>query len=235
MKPTHFKLLMLLLAGLLILFFFGFDIEQYLTINYLKSQHIFYMQYYEQNRAISFGIYFTVIFLLTAFSAPGTTVVVIAGGAVFGFSLTLLVTSFADAFGSTAAFLSSRYFFGKSVQARYSDRLRVINKGIEQEGAFYLFSLRLLPFFPCFLINLLMGVTTIRVTKFYWVTQIGKLPFTVIYALAGTQLGKIDSVLDIFSPGVIISFVMIGLFPLMGKKSIQWARVCKLRQHIHEN
>ncbi|WP_457552252.1 TVP38/TMEM64 family protein [Desulfobacula sp.] len=161
------------------------------------------------------------IFLLTALSVPGITTIIVAGGAIFGFPLTLLITSFADTFGSTTAFLASRYLFGNRLQVRYNDRLQVINKGVDQEGAFYLFSLRLMPFFPCFLINLLMGVTSIRITTFYWVTQGGKLPFTAIYVNAGTQFGNLDSVFDIFSPGIILSFALIGLFPLIAKKSLQ--------------
>jgi len=113
---------------------------------------------------LSLGIYFTILFLLTALSIPGITAIIVAGGALFGFPLTLLITSFADAFGSMTAFLASRYLFGNSLQGRYKDRLKVINTGVDQEGAFYLFSLRLMPFFPCFLINLLMGMTSIRMT-----------------------------------------------------------------------
>ncbi|MCK5836076.1 MAG: TVP38/TMEM64 family protein [Desulfobacula sp.] len=153
----------------------------------------------------------------------------------FGFPITLLLTSFADAFGSTIVFLVSRFLVGNSLQARYGDHLRAVNKGVDQEGPFYLFSLRLMPFFPCCLINLLMGVTNIRITTFYWVTQLGKLPYTVLYINAGTQLAKLDSIVDIFSPGIIISFVLIGLFPLISKKSLQWVKVRKEEQAILKN
>jgi len=227
--------LIALLIFLLVGFFFNFDLDQYLTLDHLKSRHSFYLEYYDQNPIKSLGIYFVIFFLLTILSIPGITAVSLAGGALFGFPITLLLTSFADSFGSTIVFLVSRFLFGNSLQARYSDRLRVINKGVDQEGPFYLFSLRLIPFFPCCLINLLMGVTTIQITTFYWVTQIGKLPYTILYINAGTQLAKLESVLDIFSPGIIISFVLIGLFPLISKKSLQWVRIRKEKQGFLKN
>ncbi len=227
MKQTYIKSFFVFSIALLIGFFFCFDLHEYLTLDYLKSRHAFYLQYYLQNKLLSLGIYFISLLLLTAFSVPGLSAIVLAGGALFGFPLTLLITSFADAFGATAAFLSSRYLFGDSLQARYHKRLRVLNNGVNKEGAFYLFSLRLMPFFPCFLINLLMGLTKIRVTTYYWVTQVGKLPYIAIYVNAGTQLGKLDSVLDIFSPGILTSFVLIGLFPVISKKSLQWIKLHK--------
>ena len=235
MKPPYLKLLIVLSIALLVGLFFSLDLQQYLTLDHLKSRHSFYLEYYEQNQIKSLCIYFVIFFVLIILSIPGITVVSLAGGALFGFPITLLLTSFADALGSTVVFLASRYLFGNSLQARYSDRLRVINKGVNQEGPFYLFSLRLIPFFPCCLINLLMGVTTIQITTFYWVTQMGKLPYTILYINAGTQLARLESVLDIFSPGIIISFVLIGLFPLISKKSLQWVRIRKEKQGILKN
>lgn len=207
--------------------FFGFGLDEFLTLDYLKSRHVFYLQFYRQNMPLTLGIYFMLLFMLTAFSVPGVGLIILTGGALFGFPITLVLTSFADALGSTAAFLSSRYLLGNSLQAKYKTRLKIINRGMNLEGAFYLFSLRLMPFFPCFLINLLMGLTTIRMTTYYWVTQVGKLPFNAIYINAGTQLGRVDSILDMVSPGVMASFVLIGLFPMMGKKALQWSRAHK--------
>lgn len=229
MKQIYLKLLIIFSFILVMGVSFSFDLQQYLTLDYLKSRHFFYQQYYEQNQLLSLGVYVLVLFLLTAFSVPGIIVVLLAGGALFGFPLTLLIASFADALGSTAAFLASRYLFGNSILAKdkYAEKLEVINNGAGNEWAFYLFSLRLIPFFPCFLINLLMGLTTIPVTTFYLATQVGKMPYIAIYINAGTQLGKVDSVLGIFSPEIITSFVLIGLFPVISKKSLQWFKTRK--------
>ena len=227
MKQTYLKLLIIFSIFLVIGLFFGFDLQQYLTFDHLKSQHAFYRQYYEQNQLLSLGIYVIALFLLTVFSVPGIIVVLLAGGALFGFPLTLLITSFADALGSTIVFLASRYLFGNTIQAKYAGRLQAINNGAGKEWAFYLFSLRLMPFFPCFLINILMGVTTIRIMTFYLATQIGKMPYIAIYVNAGTQLGKMDSVFGIFSPGIITSFLLIGLFPVISKKSLKWFKAHK--------
>ncbi len=232
MNRNYLKLLIILSIILVIGLFFSFDLQQYLTLDYLKSRHTFYRQYYEQNQLLSLGIYVIALFLLTAFSVPGIIVVFLAGGALFGFQLTLLITSFTDALGSTAAFLASRYLFGNSIQAKYAERLQIINNGAGKEWGFYLFSLRLMPFFPCFLINILMGVTTIRIMTFYLATQVGKMPYIAIYINAGTQLGKIDSISGIFSPGIITSFVLIGLFPVISKKSLQWYRGRKKNRQV---
>ena len=227
MKQTYLKLFIILSIVLVIGLFFSFDLQQYLAFDHLKSQHTFYRQYYEHNQLLSLGIYVIVLFLLTAFSVPGIIIVLLAGGALFGFPLTLLITSFTDAIGSTIAFLASRYLFSNSIQVRYAERLQIINNEAGKDWAFYLFSLRLMPFFPCILINLLMGLTTIRIMTFYLATQAGKIPYIVIDINAGTQLGKMDSVVGIFSPEIIASFVLIGLFPLASKKSLQWFKIHK--------
>lgn len=234
MKQTYLKISILFSISLLIFIFFSFDLQQYLTLDYLKTRQIIYQQLYEQNRFLTLTFYFITIFTLAALSLPGITVLILTGSALFGFWTTLLVVSFADSLGSTAAFLASRYLFGNSIQRKYVDRLTIINQGIERDGAFYLFSLRLMPFFPCFLINLLMGLTTLRSLTFYWVTQISKLPYKAIFANAGTQLGKVDSLFDLFSPGIVSSFVLIGLFPLLSKKGLRWFKARK-KLAIQEN
>lgn len=234
MKQIYLKISILFSISLLVFIFFSFDLQQYLTLDYLKTRQITYQQLYEQNRFLTFTFYFITIFTFAALSLPGITVLILVGSALFGFWTTLLVVSFADSLGSTAEFLASRYLFGNSIQRKYVDRLTIINQGIECDGAFYLFSLRLMPFFPCFLINLLMGLTTLRSLTFYWVTLISKLPYTGIFANAGTQLGKMDSLFDLFSPGIVSSFVLIGLFPLLSKKGLQWFKSRK-KLAIQEN
>jgi len=229
MKQIYLKLSIVLSIVFVIGLFFSLDLQQYLTIDYFKSQYVFYRQCYEQNSLLSLGIFAIALFLLTVFSIPGIVVVFLAGGALFGFPLTLLISSFIDATGSTIAFLSSRYLFGNSIQAKYADKLQFINNKAAGEWGFFLFSLRLMPFFPCFLINILMGLTEIRVITFYLATQVGKMPYIAIYINAGSQLVKIDSALDIFSPKLIISFIMIGLFPMISKKSLQWIKHHKIK------
>ncbi len=230
MKQTYLKLLIIFSIVFLIGLFFSLDLQQYLTIDSFKSQYVFYRQYYEQNQLFSLGFFAIALFLLTAFSVPGVIVVFLAGGALFGFPLTLLISSFVDAIASTIAFLSSRYLFCNCIKAKYADKLQSINNKASGEWGFFLFSLRLMPFFPCFLINILMGLTTIRVVTFYLATQVGKMPYIAIYINAGSQLGNINSALDIFSPKIIISFIMIGLFPMISKKSLQWIKIHKLKR-----
>ncbi|MEA3544630.1 MAG: VTT domain-containing protein [Thermodesulfobacteriota bacterium] len=223
MKQKYLKLLILVSMILSLIVFFNYDLQNYLTLDNIKDRQLFYQQLYDQNQILSLTVYFIIIFLLAALSLPGITIlIVVAGAAFFNFWTTLIIVSFADTLGSVVAFLASRYLFGDSLQAKHADHLAIINQGVEHEGAFYLFSLRLMPFFPCFLINLLMGLTTIRTFTFYWVTQIGKLPYKAIFANAGTQLGKLDSLLGLISPAVITSFVLIGLFPLLSKKCLKW-------------
>ena len=227
MKRLYTRLILFLGISLLIGCFFAFDLQQYLTLDYLKSRHTFYTQYYEQNPTLTLLIYFVVFVMLTALSIPGLSVIILAGGALFGLPVSLLVTSFADVLGSTLAFLGSRHLFGKGLQHRHHTRLRAVNHGIAREGALYLLSLRLFPLFPCFLINLLMGLTKIRVTTFFWVTQLGKLPHNAIYVNAGTQISKSDSILGVFSPGIVASFVLIGLFPLLARKGLRLVKIRK--------
>ena len=223
MNQNYLKLLIILSITLSLVVFFSYDLQHYLTLDNLKSRQLFYQQFYDQNKILTLTTYFIIIFLLAALSLPGITIIiVVAGAAFFNFWTTLIIVSFADSLGSVAAFLASRYLFGNSLQEKHADHLTIINQGIERDGAFYLFSLRLIPFFPCFLINLLMGLTTLRTFTFYWVTQLAKLPYKAIFANAGTQLGKLDSFLGLLSPAVVTSFVLIGLFPLLSKKCLKW-------------
>ena len=224
MKQLYGRLIILLGISLLIGCFIVFDLQQYLTLDYLNSRHTFYQQYYEQNPTLTLLLFFVFYLSLTAMSLPCLSVVILAGGAIFGFPLALLIISFADVFGSTLAFLSSRRLFGKYLQDRHSSRLRAVNHGVAREGGFYLLTLRLIPIFPCFLINLLMGLTKIRVATFFWITQIGKLPHNALYANAGTQISQLSSFGGIFSPTIVVSFALIGFFPLLVKLGLQQAK-----------
>ncbi|MDT0619135.1 FAD-dependent oxidoreductase [Salinisphaera sp. P385] len=168
--------------------------------------------------------FFTVYVLVTALSIPGAAVMTLATGAVFGLGWGLLIVSFASSVGATLAFLVARFLLRDGVQRRFGRRLTAINRGVEKDGAFYLFALRLVPAFPFFVINLAMGLTPIRTATFYVVSQIGMLPGTVVYVNAGTQLGQVESLGGILSPGLIGSFVLLGLFPLVARKGLEWFR-----------
>ena len=227
MKQPYAKAIMLLGILFLIGSFFAFDLNNFFTLDYIQSRSFFYKQYYEQNPTLTLLIYFVIYLALTAMSIPCLSVIILAGGALFGFPLALLIISFADVMGSTLAFLSSRRLLGKYFQNQHPSRVRAVNHGIDRNGGFYLLYLRLIPLFPCFLINLLMGLTKIRVTTFYWITQLGKFPHNALYVNAGTQIGQLNSLSGAFSPAIVISFVLIGLFPLMVKLGIQQFKLRK--------
>ncbi len=170
-------------------------------------------------------IYFFAYVAITAFSIPGAAVVTLLAAALFGFWNSLVLVSFASTIGATLAFLSSRYLLRDWVQSKFGDKLSAINKGVERDGPFYLFSLRLIPVFPFFLINLLMGLTPISTLRFYLVSQLGMLPGTAVYLNAGTQLSQINSLSGIVSPVVLGSFALLGLFPFIAKWVMSKVRI----------
>ncbi|TRN26133.1 TVP38/TMEM64 family protein [Vibrio furnissii] len=190
---------------------------QYLTLDNAKAQQALLADYIDQHVVTAALIYFLSYVFITAFSIPGAAVVTLLGAALFGFWLSLLLVSFASTIGATLAFLSSRYLLKEWVQTRFGDKLHAVNQGMARDGAFYLLSLRLIPVFPFFLINLLMGLSPIALMRYYWVSQLGMLPGTAVYINAGTQLAQIDSLSGIISPAVLLSFALLGLFPLLMK------------------
>ena len=218
MKTRTTRIIIFLLVVGLVVCFWAFDLGQYLTLDYLKSRQQEFDAYYQQHRFSSLAIYFLIYILVTALSLPGATIMTLAGAALFGLWTGLLVVSFASSIGATLAFLVSRFLLHDWVQAKFGDKLQTINRGIEKEGAFYLFSLRLVPLFPFFLINLVMGLTPIKAATYYLVSQIGMLPGTFVYVNAGTQLARIDSAGGILSPGLLFSFALLGIFPLLAKR-----------------
>jgi len=218
MKNRYGKTLLIAAVIALITAFFLFDLDRYLTLGYLKSQQQVFQDYYQAHRLWTLLAYFIIYVLVTALSLPGAAVMTLAGGALFGFWPALLVVSFASTIGATLAMLVARFLLRDWVQEKFGDKLQSINAGIDKEGAFYLFSLRLVPLFPFFLINLAMGLTPLRAATFYWVSQIGMLAGTAVYVNAGTQLGQLESAAGILSPALLISFALLGLFPLAAKK-----------------
>ncbi|UZJ43311.1 FAD-dependent oxidoreductase [Marinimicrobium sp. C6131] len=201
----------------LVVAFFGFGLNDYLTLEQLKNSQATFDQWLREFPVLVPAVYFVVYVLVTALSLPGAAIMTLAGGALFGLGQGLLLVSFASSIGATLAFLVARFVLRESVQNRFGERLKAINRGIERDGAFYLFTLRLVPLFPFFVINLVMGVTRLKTWTFYWVSQLGMLGGTAVYVNAGTQLAEIDSVGGIFSPELILSFALLGLFPWIAK------------------
>ncbi|QYZ64574.1 MAG: pyridine nucleotide-disulfide oxidoreductase [Gammaproteobacteria bacterium (ex Lamellibrachia satsuma)] len=212
-------LLLLVIIGLVGAFFY-FDLTQYLTLEYLQTQRDALIEWRRSEPLFAAALFFVVYVLVTALSLPGATVMTLAIGAVFGLLWGLLLVSFASTIGATLAFVIARFLLRDTVQSRFGDRLKSINAGIEKDGAFYLFTLRLVPLFPFFVINLVMGLTPIKTITFYWVSQVGMLAGTIVYVNAGTQLAGLDSLSGILSPGLIGSFVLLGFFPLLAKKFV---------------
>lgn len=211
------KIALLALIAAAIVSFFYFDLNTYLTLDGVKDRLGAFQATIDENPLVSGAVFFVLYVLVTALSLPGAAIMTLAAGALFGLGLGLLIVSFASSVGATLAFLVARFILRGSVKKRFGEKLKKIDSGVEKQGAFYLFTLRLVPIFPFFLINLLMGLTSIKTWTFYWVSQVGMLAGTVVYVNAGTQLGQIDSVSGILSVELILSFVLLGLFPWIAK------------------
>lgn len=195
-----------------------FNLGQYLTLSYVKASQEKFTIFYAEHRIFTVASYMGIYILVTSLSLPGAAVLTITGGALFGLWIGTLVVSFASTIGATLACFVSRFLLRDWVQGNFSDKLKTINEGIEREGAFYLFTMRLIPVFPFFVINLVMGLTRMHLLTFYWVSQIGMLPGTMVYVNAGKELAKINSLSGILSPSLIFSFVLLGLFPITAKR-----------------
>ncbi len=208
-------------AALIVIGIFAFryfDLGQYLSLDYIKSSQESVHLLYRSHRMVVIAAYMGIYIAVTALSLPGAVVLTLAGGGLFGLTVGTVAVSFASTIGATLACFVSRYLLRKWVQDKFGGKLATINAGMEKEGAFYLFSLRLVPIFPFFIINLAMGLTRIRLFTFFWVSQIGMLAGTIVYVNAGKELAQIDSLSGILSPGVLISFAVLGLFPITVKK-----------------
>jgi len=222
------KIIVVLIIVAAAVSFFAFDIDQLLTLENVKSSQADFEQMKADSPVLVSLTFFSLYVLVAALSLPGAALMTLAAGAFFGLAWGLVLVSFASTIGATLAFLVSRYLMRESVQNRFGDRLAAINDGVEKEGAFYLFTLRLVPIFPFFLINLLMGLTPIKTATFYWVSQLGMFAGTVVYINAGTQLGGIESLGGILSLPLLFSFALLGVFPLLAKKIIEWLKKRKV-------
>jgi pyruvate/2-oxoglutarate dehydrogenase complex dihydrolipoamide dehydrogenase (E3) component/uncharacterized membrane protein YdjX (TVP38/TMEM64 family) len=214
------KLGLVALVVALVVAFFAFDLGRFLSLAYIKGAQADFAALYAARPLVVAGGFFLAYVAVTALSLPGAAIMTLLAGAIFGLLVGTVLASFASSIGATLAMLVSRYALRDSVKDKFGARLADIDKGIEREGAFYLFTLRLVPLFPFFVINLLMGLTKMKAATFYWVSQLGMLAGTLVYVNAGTQLAKIDSLAGIVSPGLLASFVLLGLFPLIAKKIV---------------
>jgi pyruvate/2-oxoglutarate dehydrogenase complex dihydrolipoamide dehydrogenase (E3) component/uncharacterized membrane protein YdjX (TVP38/TMEM64 family) len=193
-----------------------------LSLESLKGRQATLHAWTTANPWLAAGGFFALYVVITSLSLPGAAVLTLAAGALFGLIEGTLLASFASSIGATLAFLASRFVFRDALRARYGERLRAFDAGVARDGAYYLFTLRLVPVFPFFLINLLAGLTALKARTFYWVSQLGMLPGTIVYVFAGTQLARIRSAGDILSPGLIIALAMLGVLPLLMRWMMQW-------------
>ncbi|WP_373187547.1 FAD-dependent oxidoreductase [Halopseudomonas sp.] len=218
------KIIVLLVIAALVAGFFLFDLNQYFSLEEIKARQDMLNARVSANPWLAGGIFFTIYVVVTALSLPGAALMTLLGGALFGIGWGLLIVSFASTLGATLAMLISRFLLRDWVQQRFGNRLKPINRGMEREGAFYLFALRLVPAFPFFLINLAMGLMRIKASTYWVVSQIGMLPGTLVYVNAGRQLGELESLGGILSADLIGAFVLLGLFPLISRKILDFIK-----------
>lgn len=214
------KLLLLFIALLVIVPFFYFGFDDLLSLQGIQARLGDFYAMRDANPLLVGGIFFIAYVLVTAFSLPGAAIMTLLAGALFGLLWGTVIASFASSIGALLSFFTSRFLLRDSLQAKFGEKLKAINDGIDKQGAFYLFTIRLLPIFPFFLVNILMGLTKMKAWTYYWVSQIGMFLGTIVFVNAGTQLAQIKSLGDIMSPTLIGSFVLLGIFPLIAKKII---------------
>jgi pyruvate/2-oxoglutarate dehydrogenase complex dihydrolipoamide dehydrogenase (E3) component/uncharacterized membrane protein YdjX (TVP38/TMEM64 family) len=218
------RLLIIAALAALVAAYFFFGLGDYLTVEGIKQVAGDVGAYYERNPAQVIAGFFLVYVAVAAASLPGAAVMTLAAGALFGVLVGTIIVSFASTLGATLAFLASRYVLRDGIEARFGERLRTVNQGLERDGAFYLFTIRMIPLFPFFVVNLVMGLTRIGTWTFAWVSQIGMLLGTIVYVNAGTQLARIDSLSGIASPAVLASFALLGIAPWFAKAIVGWIK-----------
>lgn len=228
MKKNFSKIGLILVIVIVITLVKYFNIESYFTLDFIKENQAHFLKFYEENKITTILSYMIIYITTTALSIPGATILTLAGGGIFGLLNGTIIVSFASTIGATLAFLASRFLLKDFVQNRFQEKLKQINEGIEKEGAFYLFTLRLLPIFPFFLINLVMGLTPLSAIKFFLVSQIGMLLGTIVYVNAGVELAKIDSLSGILSPNLVIAFSLLGLIPIITKRIVEYLKAMRV-------
>ena len=209
-------ILVLVLLGAIVAYFV-FDLGQILSLENFKASQADIVAAKDANPVLYISGFFILYVAVTGLSIPGAAIMSLIAGALFGVLMGTIIVSFASTMGATLAFLSARFVLRDWVQGKFGERLRAIDDGLEKDGAFYLFTLRLIPVFPFFVINLLMGLTRIKTWTFFWVSQLGMLPATIVFVNAGTQISRIESTAGLLSPTLIASFVALALFPWAAK------------------
>ena len=205
------------LLAVAVIAWFGLDLSRFLTLEKLHEHQEWLIQQKNANPLLFGAAFFALYVLITGASIPGATVLTLAAGALFGLLWGVVLVSFASALGATIAFILARYVLRDLVRRRFEKQSLAVDEGIKKDGVFYLLALRLVPIFPFFLINLAMGLTAIPVPTFYWVSQLGMLPGTIVYVNAGTQLSQVKTLADVASPMLLGSFALLGIFPLLAK------------------
>jgi uncharacterized membrane protein YdjX (TVP38/TMEM64 family) len=218
------KLILVAVVAALIASYFVFDLGQYLSLDYLKSQKEALNQLYSDRPVLVIAIYFVAYVAMAALALPAAAILTLAGGAIFGLVTGLIVVSFASSIGATIAFLLTRYLFHDAIEAKFGDRLAALNSGIEREGAFYVFGLRLVPLFPFVVVNSVLALTKLKTWTFYWSSQVGMLAGTAVFVNAGTKLATIDTLSDIAKPEILVSFALLGVFPIIAKYALAFLK-----------
>ncbi len=212
--------------------FFLFDLQTYLSFEYFQAQRGVIVEAYEDHPVEVAAVFFAIYVLITGLSLPFAAVLTIAGGAIFGLPIGVLIVSFASSIGATVAFLVSRTLLREWVQRRFARQLQIINEGVRRDGSFYLFTIRMVPLFPFVIVNLVMALTPMRAASFYVSSQLGMLAATVVYVFAGTQVAEVREAVDLVSPGLLGALAVLGLFPLVARKLVAgFARRRRLRGH----
>lgn len=218
------RMTLLVVVAVLVTGYFVLDLGRFLSFEYLQSIRAEAVHAVQANPLGASAAFFAVYVTVAALSLPGAAIMTLAGGALFGLVWGLLLVSFASTVGATLAMLIARRLLGDWVQRRFALQLEAVNRGLARDGGFYLFTIRMVPLLPFFVVNLVMGLTPIRAWTFYWVSQIGMLAGTAVYVFAGTQLGAIAAPADVLSPGLIVALSLLGLFPLLARKGVAWLR-----------
>ncbi len=216
------KIALFLVILFLIFSFFHFELFQYFSLEFVKEHKLSFQNHYDKHPFKTLFLYLVIYILITALNLPAATLLTLLGGALFGFVVGVVLVSLGSTIGATLAFLSSRFLLKDWVESKFKTQIETINKNIKKEGAFYLFTLRVIPLVPFFVINLVMGLTSMKMLTFFFVSQIGMLLGTLVYVNAGTQLGQIESLNDILSFKLFLSFVLLGIFPFLIKKAINF-------------
>lgn len=221
------KPLIVVVIVLMAIVFFHYDLERFFSLNYIKEQNTSLRQAYNQNK-VSFVLEYLALYIIsTALSFPGATILTLAAGAIFGLFYGTIYVTIASTLGATLAFLAARYLLRDFVQRKFHDNLIMINKGIAKDGAFYLFSLRVIPVVPFFVINMTMGLTEMKTWTFFWISLVGMILGTVVYVQAGTELVQITSAKGLLSPSLILLFILVGILPFFAKKLFTYLRTRK--------